>query len=386
MAANNSSISTMSDSVLPAFDAFVGFIYATTIALVIKTAYLESKFNSSVPVFFTLLLLIFFAQDWMVRFRGRQQMSGTTIKSDIPYFLKFLNEITIVYFLLLASLRFVEIYAPLTFPTIRQSGWMSLKTLFKVIPNPEVPDLEICCLTAAFAFASGLWNAVMIGISVQVDKQQIWCFFKGHLDEKIVNMFPIIRKWQSDHRSRHHEIIQGAHNSASEETLWLLLQSQARNPHHLLVPYLLVVHIVALNYTLAFFIVFSRFVFDGNILFTGLWFLHVAVRLVVSSLLLVAAWVFLSIHFSTGKSETPFEWLACASLAVTILLFYSACPAALLICLVVVQQILANCFMTRYFKPSEVPPCHQDESALEQRFSQHGNRHKNIRKPSSPVT
>jgi hypothetical protein len=365
--ANNTNIRVLGQG---AFDAFVGFVYATTIALVIKTAYFASKFDSSVPVVFTLLLLVFLAQDWMVRFRGRLQLSGQTTKSDTPYFLKLLTEITIVYFLLLASLRLVEIYAPLTLATIRDSAWKIPKALFKD-PEALFKDPEVCWMMAAFAFFSGLWNSVMTSISVQVNIREIWCLFKGHLDKKIARMFPIIRKWQIDQTgySRHFLATVGQSPDGLDPAVLLLLRSLARKPHHLLLPYLVVFHIVALNYTLSIFIVLSTFLLEGKRLFlANLRFLHVVlpVLLLVGTLLMVVTFL-LAIHFRSGKSETPFERLACGCLAITILLFYSACSATALICLVVGQQVATNCFMTRYLKPSKAPLRQKGRTALEER-------------------
>ena len=363
-----------------AFDGFVGFIYATTIALVIKTAYVKSNLDSIVPATLTLLLLLFFAYDWMARFFGQLKMSGKMTTSPTTLLLKLFLNITIVYFLLLVSLKLVELYAPLTsvkvFHTFRE---LRLKTLFEATPGKP-----LCYSMAAFAIFSGLWNAVMIDISAQVNKEQIWCLFKGHLDDKIVKMFRFIKAWQDDLRESEKTVLEQAVDSAKRFAnadpteresvrdhlkgmrdlyrdlgLWLLLKCIVRKPHHLLLPYFFVFHVVALNFVLGVFIALSMFFLEGESLFAKIPFLNASwpvLFLCFASLLL--ALIFLVIHFKSCKSETPFERLGCACLAITILLVYSVCPAIVLIVLVVCQQIAANFVMTLFFTP---PPANETE-------------------------
>lgn len=361
-----------------AFGAFVGFIYATTIALVIRTAYHMSKFDSIVPATLTLLLLAFFAYDWLARFYGRIKMSGKMNESPTLFLLRLFLEIAIVYFLLLVSLKFVEIYAPL--------NWKSKWDLFKIIPGEP-----LCYSMAALAIFSGLWNTVMIIGSKQVNKAHIRCLFKGHLHEEIVNLFSFMKSWLDELEETKIAILDKVdaevertakqlHGSPSDPVLGkehlerieplrrdlrsrLLLKCLVRKPHHLLMPYLVVFHLVALNYVLGVFIASSRLFLEGTSLLAKLPLIHAFSPV----LLLVGAFLsllFLVIYFKSDRSKTFFERLGCACLALTVLLFYSVCSAKFLIVLVVLQQIGANFVMTRYFEPSkegEKGPPHQTE-------------------------
>lgn len=374
-----------------AFDAFIGFIYATSIGLVVRTAYTKSKFDDLAPIALTLLLLAFFAQDWMARFLGRQRMSGEQPKKVTLYYYKLLIEITIVYFLLLVSLRLVELYSPLVFVRCIQSlpgsAWSTLKTPISVTPDPEV-----CYIIAAFAFFSGVWNLVMMDISPQVNKKQIWSFIKGHLDDEIVNVFPVFRKWQNELRGKEKSIHERVGeeskrfaekiangSSMDSETVsvhlknirklhhtlsWVYLKFLAKKGLRLTTPYLLTIHIVALNLTLGILILISTCSYRGESIFRGVFGMQPfrsvdAVSLVFAVLLvslLAGSLLSLGIHFKSDRRKVLPERLGCWSLEVTILLIYSISPVFLLIIFAACQQITVNRFMIRHFEPPVKAP------------------------------
>ena len=373
MTVNNPGNKTMPDSVQHALDAFVGFVYATTVSLVINTAYTESEFNSVMPIVITLIILVFFTLDGMARYRGRKELSQETTQ-DVNQVILFFLEITVVYFLLLVSLKFIKIYAHLTFVESARTWHISVWTL------SEKPSGRILCyFTAVFAILSGLWNTVMIVISKQVNKEQICSFFKGHLADEIVEMFPIIKKWQVDFREEKKHIedqvdedtrqftkvgVNGRSNNKSARTRThlkkmrkfdralgrLLFEFLVRRPHHLIVPYLLVAHIVVLNLVIGVFIVVSTRFLEGKSLL-GILPFHFHVLLVLLVFLLVGTLLFFGIHFRSGENQTLFERFGCACLAITILLIYSICPVKILFFMVFCQQVAANIFMNKYFKP-----------------------------------
>jgi hypothetical protein len=292
---------------------------------------------------------VFFAQDWMVRFRGRQQMAGKIANTVTPIYLKLFFEITIVYFLLLASLRLVEIYTPLTFANIistpnpphnYESSWtMPIKSIGSFI------DKKVVCLMAVFAIMSGLWNSVMIAVSAQVNKNHVLNIVKGHLENEIIKLFPVINGWINDYKAK--TTIDSSQGLA--DVLGAVLRS-FRNPHHLILPYLFTFHIVALNYILGVFILFSAFFMRGE----SIWEMQPILLLVLIIVLMAMASFFLAIHFSSDKRPTIYERIACLCIAATILLIYAISPANILVLFVVMQQIAANYIMSKFFYPSSI--------------------------------
>ncbi|MHC4395104.1 MAG: hypothetical protein ACYS1A_05570 [Planctomycetota bacterium] len=415
------------DPTRQAFDIFIGFVYAVSIGLLIETVYLKSSFDNSVPIAFTLLLLIFFAQDWMVRYRARQQMVGETTKKASPYYIKLLIEIAIVYFLLLSSLRLVELYTSFKLVTpsepLSEFIWKILKALFTA-----TLDSKLCYIAATFAILSWLWNLVMVKISLQVNRKQIWALFKGHLDEEIVKVFPIIKKWEHDFAKQakpYRDYVEklkldaGSTSRPVEKNfnlwnqvlghaivLWFLLKSIAKNPHYLVVPYLLIIHIVTLNFVLGGCILLSACCLKGNSIYQSVFGVQPSlsafsgvllgllvlpfigtlclspfrtrsrtlrtvfamlkvVCLAITILLLyllcplvsvffVGTMLFLGFYFANANDTRPIwvERLGCVCLAITTLLLYSICSWIILIHLIFCQQIVANVFMSLYFDPS----------------------------------
>ena len=289
-------------------------------------------------------------------------MSGRTSESHTLDILKLFNEIAIVYFLLLVSLRFIEIYSPLTFDKIihslQEPGWIIKNALVA-----ETIDKKLCFATSAFAIASGLWNSVMIGISGQVGKQHIKSLFKGHLVDNIIESFPKVQVWQD--RIKKKDDLHEEEKSAIEELitemdkslkalitstmrfrkLVILLKSLIHNPHHLILPYFFVFHIVALNYILGIFIFLSAVVGEGK----GLWQIQPFVYILLLIVLPMGVLFLLAIHFRLNKGPTQFERFASGILLVTILFIYSICSTTLLITLVFTQQIATNIFVTSFF-------------------------------------
>lgn len=359
------------DTFLPdvqrAFDVLIGFFYTVTIALVIERAYLDSKkFNSIVPAMFTLILLAFFAYDWLAKFYNRLKMSGKMTKSPTLIFLRQLLEIAIVYFLLLVSLKLVEAYALL--------NWRSIRRFLEITPSES-----LCWFMALFAILSGFWNTVMIIDSKLVNDPHIRCLFKGHLHKDIVNLFPFMRRWIDDltetkeaeyekaieeglrtleqtscsrsNTARGKALVEGQAKIGRRLGWRLLVKCLVKKPHHILLPYLFVFHIVTLNFVLGGFIIVSGLLLGSTSLLAKLPLIHAFSPV----LLLLGAFLsllFLVIYFKSDRSKTFFERLGCACLALTVLLFYSICPAMFLIVLVGFQQIGANFIMTRYFEPS----------------------------------
>lgn len=351
-----------------AFDMFVGFIYAMTIALVIETAYLQSHFSSIVPSVVTLLLLSFFAYDWLSRFSPRHAMSGKINESRRVLFFRRLLEIGIVYFLLLVCLKVVEICT------------------YKEPAQPDQVRTFIVLLysMAAFAAASGFWNALMISGSTQVNKKHISCLFKGHLHEDIVSLFPFIKSWMDDlaqnraaiHKEAREETIRNAQEQESNPANsgvviehmnhmaqlrsalgWrLFLRRAAFKPHHLLLPYFFVFHIVALNFVLGGFILSSALLARGSCLLAHSAYMR-TVALVCLPLGMLLSLLFFVSYFMSERNREPWcERLGCLCLMLTILLCYSVSSAFVLMGLVIVQQVGANIIMTQYFDPSRPQP------------------------------
>ncbi|HUW17885.1 MAG TPA: hypothetical protein VMW16_01120 [Sedimentisphaerales bacterium] len=357
------------DSVQRAFEGLIGFFYTVTIALVIERAYLDSgKFNSIVPAMFTLILLFFFACDWLAKFYNRLKMSGKMTESSTLMLLRLLLEITTVYFLLLVSLKLVEAYALL--------NWRSILRFLEITPSES-----LCWFMASFAILTGLWNIMMVGNSTQVNKEHIWCLFKGHLHKDIVKLFPSMRGWidnltetrveqyeraaekgqrvldqTSSGRSntdRGKELLEGQVEIRRRLGWRLLVQCLVEKPHHILLPYLFVFHIVTLNFVLGGFIVVSGLLLGSTSLLAKLPLIHAfsPVLLLLGASLSLLFLIFY--YFKSDRNKSFSERFGCACLALTVLLFYSVCPAMVLIVLVGFQQIGANFIMTRYFKPSE---------------------------------
>lgn len=353
-----------------AFDTFVGFLYGLLVALVIKTSYSISNFDSFLSVTLTLILLSFFAYDWMSRYYGRSKMSeNMTTKSAYLYVIKLFLDIAIVYFLLLFSLKFVELYAPLTLGTISE--------MFKGSCN------SFCYSMAMFALVSGIWNVLMINISTDVNMPEIINLIKGHLDQKIIKLFPVIKNWRDDIKGfvdeKHKEMAKLKERGSfdtddSKEAYrkeWRELESQlgvklyfkcfVTNPHHILLPYLFVFHIVFLNFVLGFFIILSALLFNGKSLFLQLQILiGLSVPVWILPVGVVLGLVLLILHFKTGGDVTYKEKIGSYVLLITVIISYAFCSAVFLIGLVVVQQLIANFIMTKYFEPppTEKLPAH----------------------------
>ena len=346
------------------FSAFVSFLYAVLVALVIETAYSISYFESIFPVLFTLILLSFFAYDWMSRSLGYSKSSENLNDKSYQYlFFVLLLEISIVYFLLLFSLKFVELYAPL--------NW---KTKSKLLE--DFSCVYSCCWMALFAVLSGAWNALMIGISTKVNKPHICNLFKGHLDRVIVEMFPeLIKKWRDNSRSERDEILakmtklkeKGSfkpdQTNKGYRKKWRKLdrdldvfryfKSLVKKPHYVLFPYLLAFHVVALNFALGFLILLSALFWEGKSLsahMLSLYNLYLPTWVLAVGVLL--SWLFLIFHSADCKDEATFkERIGCIVLFTSIIYGYFLCSAATLMLIVVFQQVIANIIMNEYYNP-----------------------------------
>lgn len=315
-----------------AFDTFVGFLYGLLVALVIKTSYHISKFDSFLSVTLTLILLSFFAYDWMSRYYGRSKMSEKmTKKSAYLYVIKLFLDIAIVYFLLLFSLKFVELYAPLTLGTISDMFNGSCDSFYYSM--------------AMFAIVSGIWNVLMIDISTDVNMPEIINLIKGHLHKKIIKLFPVIKNWRDDIKDfvdkKHKEMATLKENGPfdtdeSKEAYrkkWQELERQlgvklyfkcfVTNPHHILLPYLFVFHIVFLNFALGFFIILSALLFDGKSFFLQL---QILIGLCVPVWILPVGFVLglllLILHFKSGKDVTYKERIGAYVLFITVVISY----------------------------------------------------------------
>lgn len=345
------------------FDTFVGFLYSVLIALVIKTAYLNSHFNSIIPISITLFLLVFFAYDWLCRFWGSWNMPETMLeKAGYLYFIKLFLNIAIVYFLLVFSLKFVDIYAPIAEETIPATLTRSYDSLYYSM--------------AIFAILSGAWNALMIRIFKGFNMPHIIALVKGHLDLSIVESFPrLIKKWRVEIQSiidqKHKEmkelkdngIFNPSDSNDEYRKKWrkldrdlgikLYFKSFLKNPHHLLLPYLFVFHIVVLNFVLGIFIIISTF--GGGISLSAQLLSSLGLFLPVWGLALGAllSSVFLTLHFKSSiKMEVSLkERIGCWILFITTIYGYFLCSSDILVFLVILQQIIANIIMTIYFEP-----------------------------------
>lgn len=345
------------------FDTFIGFLYSVLIALVLKTAYLNSHFNSMVPITLTFILLVFFAYDWLSRFWGSSNMPKTMLKkAAYLYFLKLSLHIAIVYFLLVFSLKFVEVYAP---PTRE-----AMPGLF------TVQDDSLYYSMAIFAILSGAWNALMIIIFKGFNMPHIITLVKGHLDQDLVEMFPrLIKKWRVEIQSivdqKHKEMKElkdyGVFNPCDSNDEYrkkwrkldrdlgikLYFRCFLKNPHHLLLPYLFAFHIVALNFVLGIYIIISTCM--GGISLSSQLLSALGLSLSVWGLALGAllSSFFLTLHFKSSimMEVTLKERIGCWILFITTIYGYSLCSSAVLVVLVIVQQVIANIIMTIYFEP-----------------------------------
>lgn len=342
------------------------------IGLVLKTAYLNSHFNSLVPTTLTFSLLVFFAYDWLSRTWGISKMPKTMLeKAAYLHFLKIFLDLAVVYFLLVFSLKFVEAYTP-----VSRDG---ISCLF------SIKDDYFYYSIAMFAFFSGAWNALLIFIFKGLNRPHIITLFKGHLDQDLIEMFPqLIKKWRAEIQlivvQKHAEMrkLKDNHDFNSPESIdecrkkWrkldrelglkLFLNCLSWKPYRLLLPYFFVFHIIALNFFLGIFIGFSTY-FGGMSLSSQLLSalgLSLPVLILVLGVVLGAllSLILLIGHFmsSTHEEATLKERFGCWILFITTICGYFLCSSAVLVILVIVQQVIANIIMTLYFEPpSSVP-------------------------------
>lgn len=360
--------SDISDVAKRAFNPFVGFVYATSISLVIRTAYDKTHLDSLVAVSFTLFLVLFFAFDWNARVFNQLKMPTEKTKIERLFLLKFFLDITIVSLLLLASLKVVEIYS--LHVSNQQSAFLEQST-----------SQTLYYATAGFAIFSGFWNTLMIAISEQVDWSHIRHLLRGHLDERILRLFPGIRNWQSESEAYEKALISAAFDEAEsfvankqtepitrEITISKLrtfeeireklgfrrifLRSMLHEPYHLLIllaPYLFAFHVVLFNYLLGFFIALSTYIRNGRALIQGTHHLLFLILIVIGVIVTLS---FLVLHFlSRDHAISPYERCACGVLVITVCVGYSFVSSKCLIMLLVAQQLLANSTMTLFFDP-----------------------------------
>lgn len=381
--AGNSASNVITDNLhlQKALETFVGFLYGLLVALVIKTAYTNSNFDSFGPVLFTLLLLLFFAFDWVSRFIPRVKMQEE-IDQDSKYRAlklggKLFLDISIAYFLLLWSLKVVEFYAPKNGVALKNG---SLEWLYYSM--------------ALLAFVSWIWNLLMINFS-KVDRVHIQAFFRGHLRPVIIEQFPDMEGWRTAHdkkvREDNNKVTEllKRHNGdkvefSSEELnrfdrhyLKLFLAKNLRKyilciidkPHEIVLPYLLVLHIVALNLILGLFIFLSTyFLKNGSLLAEFESFLSAILRIkdigtylwIIPTIGLLLGCILLIYHFASGagathaepryKEPSSKELAGIYAIFLSIIVCYALVAARSLLVFVIVQQVLANVLMIRYFK------------------------------------
>lgn len=346
------------DTIHSGFDAFVGLLYVITIGLTLKTAYFKSHLDSKSSIFWTYIILIFFAIDWLIRYRARQQLpESQTTEEQFPYFLKFLLEITIVYFFLLMSLKFIEIY--------------SNTTEVKLYENDSY--VILCYITAVFGAISGIWNFVIIKISKQVNIGHVCKFIlKGELAPDLAKLFPDISSWQKEYKDEiqkvevdlgKQEAIFKNGKSGEEQrnnfykaiktgrikSKLVFLNSLRRKPHHILIPYLFFYHVFALNLILGIFIYLASFLGNGDALlhipYYSLW--------ICSGVTSLCGLGFIAYHVKEGNGASMSERIGCYLIMITFPLFYASVSTFCLIILLFIQQISANIFMTMYFEPNE---------------------------------
>ncbi len=357
---------------LSSLDAFVGFIYAATIGLLLKVAHFEELFHSFFQATILLVVLGFFAQDWVVRFLGFKRMSGRTESSPLWAIGKILIDITVIFSLLLVFLQLIDN--------------MGLGRE-QVPPVLAITEYEIYYKIAAFAICCGVWNYVMIKLSVQVQASHICTFVGGHLDEKIVELFPSITYWKKKYNvsmETLREKRRNAENAEEEKELRLAevltgvfkaVVLAATSPFHLIIPYFIVWHIVLLNYSLGLLLLVSVTKLEkASILCNSLVESHLpfsvyflAVPVVLWALATAAVSVLLyAFHFGpNSKGRKIFERLASWGLLFTVIVFYLVMPAKWLAITVFAQQIFVNLYMTKNFRPESAPAplIHQQEAA-----------------------
>lgn len=334
------------------FEIFLGFLYSVLVGLILQAAYLKSKFNSVEAMFLTFLLVLFLAFDWLSRTQGFLKMPETLLKKTGPKnLLKIFLDLAVVYFLLVFSLKFVDAYF-----------------------NSTRDDFLFYSM-AIFATLSGLWNSLLISIFTGLNKPHIITLLRGHLHQDIIEMFPdLIKKWRVEIELKfthiHMKMKELKDNASFEsETMeeylkqWGKLKRQRNllyvkclswKLYRLILPYFFVFHVIALNFVLGFYIWLITFN-GGRNLFSELsliqassWhLLGIAFGVLLSS-------VSLTLHFRSSKNRegTFKERIGCWILFLTTIYAYSLCSPAVLVFLVIVQQVMANIIMNVYFKPS----------------------------------
>jgi len=242
--------STNSSRSSEAFDLFMGFVYATTIALVIGTAYGRSFFSSLLTTSVTLLLLAFFAFDWHSRVAPRRRLGEKKGGNKWPLLFRCFCEIVIVFCLLLVCLKIVELFTP--------SAWTERDR--HLIDLSRIPSLLLYS-TSAFALASAIWNWLVIWDYKIVKYGHIrLLLFRGHLAKRIVGLFPDIEKWLREMKT----IDMAATEAAIEgtETFDAVVRKRdqkARRHFHvncirLILPYFFAYHVVLFNTFLGLFL------------------------------------------------------------------------------------------------------------------------------------
>lgn len=252
-----------------AFDAFIGFMYAASISLVVRTVYAESKFSAADEVFCTLIILSYFAFDWLVRYAARHRIFEDAIRGPYPYLILAV-ELVSVYFLLLVALKLVELLVP---PTVSWDLTWS-RDAYRL-------------LAACFGICTWVWNMSMIWASPRVNWEQIRTFlFQQHLDNAIVKDIPRIGMWQTRYQDRvakygifGQQLEDLGKSVQTDVGCWAaaqgrrktrlarwraLLISIAWDGLHLLAAYLLVTHIIALNLILGGLIMISVLAMGGQ--------------------------------------------------------------------------------------------------------------------------
>lgn len=347
-----------------AFDTFIGFMYAASISLVIRTVYAESRFRATAEVFCTLIILGYFAFDWLAKYFARHQIPEDTTRGTHPYIILAV-ELVSVYFLLLVALKLVELLVPPTGPW--DLAWSRNASRL---------------LAACFGICTWAWNMSMIWASRRVNWEQIRTFlFQQHLDNAIVKDIPRIGMWTERFQNRFAQYRTFGQRleslGQSEQTdagTWTakqgrrkarlarwraLLVSIAWDGPHLLVAYLLVTHIIALNLILGGLIIVSVLVMGGHSILAGLLGIQpfaaadFATLAAAGGLLVIfaCAGCLLGTHYAAQKDRTPYERVGCACLFLAILAGYLMSPALALVVLLILQQIFANILMTLYYRP-----------------------------------
>lgn len=341
------------------FEIFLGYIYGVLVGLVIETAYLGSHFNSIVPFFLTLMIVLFLAFDWLSRYTGYKKMSESNLeKGPLLFYSKIILDLIVLYFLLSFSLKFVEKYCNAQ----QQSDYLYYSMAF-------------------FAIFSGVWNAVLITIYKGINMQHIIEFLKGHLHQDIIENFPnLIKRWRCENRlkvekakNEQEELLKNYNHETHESTeefrnKFLKLEDDIKRHrlfiqcltlkklYRLWLPYVFVLHILTLNFILGIFIVLTT-INGGKSLYS-----YSPLEQIFSSPILQILVIFLGVfissllltwHFINSKDNeiTLKERFGCWLLFITIIFLYSICSSDFLIVLVITQQFFANIIMNIYFNP-----------------------------------